>query len=238
MPNRFELLRNDDGFSLMELLAAMAIGGVVLTALMSVFTTGIRATGRITDRVDSSQRGRVALDRINTLLNSQVCLRDTTTDAANQIAIPPIDGANSTGSSVTFYADLDGASDTPDKYRLTYDATAKTLTETRYAGAGRLPSVTFSATPTYTRRLADNVVPVGSTSIFTYYKFAADGSVDLSTPITPSASNQSLIVRENVQFRALSTISRVDNATRSDFQTDGIAATADPTDPDLTACPG
>jgi prepilin-type N-terminal cleavage/methylation domain-containing protein len=192
MSLRSDIARGDDGFSLIELLAAMLIGGMLLTALMTVFINGVQGSTKVLNRVDSAQRGRVALDRINTLLNAQVCLRDAS-DATTQAAIPPVVGASSSGSVITFYADLDGASDTPDKYVLTYDATAKTITETRYNGIGKLTDVngvTFSSTATYNRRLADYISPSKNTAgtvlpIFTYYGFASNGTVDLANPTDP-----------------------------------------------------
>ncbi|MCW2993492.1 MAG: prepilin-type N-terminal cleavage/methylation protein [Conexibacter sp.] len=229
-----ERLRDERGFSLIELLVAMALGSLVLTAVMTVFTTGIAATSKIGDRVDSGSRARIAMDRITTLLDSQVCLRNSG-DSTTQPAIPPIVGPSSTGTSVTFYADLSGASDTPSKYTITYDATAKTLTESKYAGAGALPNVTFAATPT-TTVLTDAVQPVGTDPIFTYFVFSSDGTVNEAAPVTPSATNQLQIVRVGVKFQANSARTKTGDSSRSIVSGQGIVATADPTDPDLTAC--
>jgi prepilin-type N-terminal cleavage/methylation domain-containing protein len=238
---RSNLIRDERGFSLVELLMAMALGSLVLTATMVVFTNGLTASGRIGDRIDSASRGRTAMDAITTLLDSQVCLRNNG-DSTTQPAVPPIIGASSNGTSVSFYADLSGASDTPNKYTITYDSTAKTLTQYMYKGSGTLGTtagVTFATTPAV-RRLADNVEAVTTSSVvqpvFTYYVFTAAGTVDPQAPVTPSTANQLKIVRVGVQFQANSSRTKVSDARRTVLNGESIAATADPTDALLTAC--
>jgi prepilin-type N-terminal cleavage/methylation domain-containing protein len=239
------LRHEDDGFSLMELLFAMTLGSLVLTAVMYVFTTGLGATTRINDRVESSQRARTAMDRITTLLDSQVCLVDTNlTDGQENPSVPPVVPTASTASAITFYADLKGASNTPDRYTITYNPTAKTLTQQRYAGSldATTKALTWAATPT-TTRLADNVQAVGSTPVFSYYKFEASGTDVIvneanrvAIPFTLSDALQ--IVRVDVQFQASSTSSAktgVDDAARTVVTGTGTVATADPSD--RTACP-
>ena len=112
-------LRSDQsGFSLIELLMAMALGSIVLTALMTVFLNGITGAVRVSDRVDALQRGRVTMDRAVTLLNSQICLVNP--DGTGQ---PPIlDGQNN---QVTFYAALGVVDSDPTIYRLRYDSGTK-----------------------------------------------------------------------------------------------------------------
>jgi prepilin-type N-terminal cleavage/methylation domain-containing protein len=239
--SRVNLIRDERGFSLVELLMAMALGSLVLTATMVVFTNGLAASGRIGDRIDSASRGRTAMDAITTLLDSQVCLRNNG-ESTLQPAVPPVIGASSTGTSISFYADLSGASDTPNRYTITYDATAKTLTQSTYKGTGTLGTaagVTFATTPTV-RRLADNVEAVTTSSvvqpIFTYYVFTTGGTVDTNSPVTPSATNQLKIVRVGVQFQANSSRTKTSDARRTVLNGEGIVATADPTDALLTAC--
>jgi len=231
---RRELLRDERGFSLIELLMAMALGSLVLTAVMLVFTTGITASSKIGDRIDSASRARDAMDRITTLLDSQVCLRNSG-DSTTQPAIAPIVGASSTANSITFYADLNGATDTPSKYTITYDPAAKTLTQYKYLGSGLLPNVTFASSPV-TTLLSDNVQQAGAVPVFSYYVFSSDGTVNEGAPVTPSATNQLQIVRVGVQFQANSARTKTGDASRSVVSGQGTVATADPTDPDLTAC--
>lgn len=231
------LAREDDGFSLMELMAAMAIGGIVLTGVLTVFTTGMQSTSRILDRVDSSQRARSAMDRMTTLLNSQVCLISPDEDLG-QAATPPI-VAGSSNNSITFYADLDGDATTPAKYTLTYDPAAKTLTQYTYQGTGVMGSnLAFPTSPTSTRRLAENVQSQGGDPIFSYYGFTSTGTVDddaagLSTPISTADSFK--VVRVNIKLQANSELTKSDDKRRTIITGQGTVATADPVD--QTTCP-
>jgi prepilin-type N-terminal cleavage/methylation domain-containing protein len=226
--------REDEGFSLVELLAAMAAGSFVLTAVMYVFTTGLTAAGRVEDRIDSGQRARLTMDKITTLLDAQVCLVNSD-ETASQVATPPI-VTGATGSSVTFYADLNGASDTPNRYTINYDATAKTLTLLTYKGTGVLPSVTFATTPV-TTRLMDNVQAYGSEPVFKYYSFTTAGLVDEGVPLTTPLSADSALktVRVGVKFQTYSTRTKKDDPRRTVIVGEGTVATADPTD--QTTCP-
>ena len=79
------LRRDQSGFSLVELLVSMALGSIVLTALMTVFLNGVTGAVRTSDRVEALQRGRVTMDRVVTLLSSQTCLLNA--DGTGQ---PPI----------------------------------------------------------------------------------------------------------------------------------------------------
>ncbi|WP_445150035.1 PilW family protein [Baekduia sp. Peel2402] len=229
-------IREDAGFSLVELLAAMAIGGVVLTGVMTVFTTGLTASGRILDRVDSTSRARIAMDRVTTLLNSQVCLISPDEDQG-QAATPPV-VAGSTANSITFYADLDGNALTPAKYTLTYDPTAKTLTQYTYQGTGTMGSnLTFPTTPTSTKRLVDNVQAPAGDSIFNYYSFTASGTIDETAPLAVpiSTANAYKVVRVNVKLQTNSARTKTDDKRRTVVYGQGAVATSDPVD--QTTCP-
>jgi prepilin-type N-terminal cleavage/methylation domain-containing protein len=235
------LRHDEDGFTLVELLFAMVLGSLLLTAVMYIFTTGLNATTRINDRVDSEQRARTAMDRITRLLDSQVCLVNT--DDTNTLTTPPV-VAGSTGASITFYADLNGASDTPNRYTLTYDPTAKTLTQYTYKGSGTLPSVHFATSPSVAR-LAANVQAVGTAPVFSYYKYEVDSATGntvvneghpVAVPFTDTVARQ--IVRVGVQFQANSASSArtgANDKARTVITGTGTVATADPSD--MNACP-
>lgn len=234
----------DAGFSLMELLAAMLVSGVVLTALMTVFTTGLTNMGKANDRVEGTQRARLAVDRVTTLLNAQVCL--TTLVSGKETLVPPI-LAGSNGSSVTFYGDLKGASDTPDRYTLTFDGTAHTLSEQKVVGSGAMPNTKFTAAPTgkkvtpklYQARVGATVQPV-----FQYYAFNADGtlsSTPLAVPLTAATA-------PTVAKVAIALAGAGDHSNQPDTRATSILGeaiplttdpTIDPTDPTSTptVCP-
>jgi prepilin-type N-terminal cleavage/methylation domain-containing protein len=229
-----DLARREDGFSLMELMVAMVTGGIILTALMTIFLNGIQSTTNTQDRLDSQQRGRLTMDRVTTLLSSEVCL-----DAAT----PPIVPVVSTSSSVTFYGDLQGASNTPKKYTLTWDASAKTLTEYSYNGTGVLPAkITWPASPSTTRQLATNVWPARNDTntadlpIFAYYRFESDGTVNPANPIAAgsgiAATDSDDVVEVIANFRVLPSAATASSNPRSTSITgSALVGSADPASP-------
>jgi prepilin-type N-terminal cleavage/methylation domain-containing protein len=241
------LRRDDDGFSLVELLAAMAVGGVILTALMGVFVSGVRGTTAIQNRVDNAGRARFTLDRIVRLLDSQVCVPLV---ATSDLATPPV-FANSNNNSVTFFGDLNGASSAPKKYVITYTpksgSARGTLAVDTYADNG---SKTWPTKVGVTNVVASDIVPVKNAAgvaqpIFTYYPYIAApagpdvGTVSTTPAVTPlSVADAPRIVKVGVQFAAISSTSHIDNNRQHAYVGgSGTVATfdADPLNP--TACP-
>jgi prepilin-type N-terminal cleavage/methylation domain-containing protein len=226
------LRTNEDGFSLMELVVAMAMGSIVLTACMMLFITGITGAARVNDRVEAQQRASIAMDRVTTLLSSQVCLDAST---------PPI-LAGSTANSVTFYADLNGASNQPKKYRFTYDPSTMKLTEYQWTGSGSLPSITYPTNPTLTRVLASNVIPASVPStgailpVFSYFDFESDGTVDVTAPVTVGGSGVTAaqaagIVQVNVAFEVRPDRTSSDDPRATTITGQALAGSADPSSP-------
>lgn len=231
-------LRHDqNGFSLMEMLAAMAIGSIVLTALLSVFTNGITGAARVNDRIEAAQRGRAALDRVTSLLDSQVCIVSYDATAKTDITTAPVLPTVSDDNNVYFYADLNGASDSPDKYRISYDPSAKTLTEYRYDGTRNSSStLVFPSTPTVTRLLATSIMPArvngkltgAQLPIFQYFRYT-NSAVDptpLTTPV--SAADAATVVRVGVQFQAISSRTKVEDARSTQVSGQGNVLTSNP----------
>ncbi|HEX5923759.1 MAG TPA: prepilin-type N-terminal cleavage/methylation domain-containing protein [Baekduia sp.] len=197
-------LRSDQsGFSLIELLVAMALGSIVLTALMTLFINGVTGSVRVSDRVEALQRGRVTMDRAVTLLNSQICLLNP--DGTGQ---PPIlDGQNN---QVTFYATLGVVDSNPTIYRLRYDPATKRMIEDQFLPVPSGSAVTYPtypATPDTSRIIGTNVLPsTAGAPIFKYWQFITTagptlGMVDttpLTTPLT--STGQFASVRMTISF--------------------------------------
>jgi prepilin-type N-terminal cleavage/methylation domain-containing protein len=239
--------REDAGFSLIELLAAMAIGSVVLTACMGVFINGVKATTKIQNRVDDTARARYAMDRIVRLLDSQVC---TQLVATSDFQTAPI-FSGSTNNSVTFYGDLDGASGTPEKYTITFvpksGATPGRITVDDYAYNTTAKAWTTKVGATNT--LISDVVPLQlggvDQPVFTYYPYIATsgtatdiGNVSGAGAATPlTAAVAPMVVKVGVRFAAVSSTSHTDDTTHAYVSGSGSLATfnADPSAP--TACP-
>jgi prepilin-type N-terminal cleavage/methylation domain-containing protein len=241
------LLREDDGFSLIELLSAMAIGSIVLTACMGVFMNGVKATTAIQNRVDNTSRARYSMDRIVRLLDSQVCTQIVST---SDVQTAPI-FSGSTDNSVTFYGDLDGATGMPEKYTITYvpksGATPSKITIDDYAYNTTAKAWTTKVGPTNT--LVSDIVPLKLNNvaqpIFTYYPYiatAADATTIGNVAGTPATTPLTVdvaptIVKVLVRFAAISSTSHVDDSSHAYVSGSGSLSTfnADPTAP--TACP-
>jgi prepilin-type N-terminal cleavage/methylation domain-containing protein len=162
-------LRREDGFSMVELLVVLIISGIVLAGVASLMQVVMRQSTGTVLRTEATQRGRLALDQITQQLRSQVCIDvDTATEKVSLVAASP--------NSVTFYTDLSDGSKQPVKRTVTYNPTAKTITQITYPATSALGVVptTFNATGT-SRTLLDNV-EAPSTGMFTYvaYAFAGD----------------------------------------------------------------
>jgi prepilin-type N-terminal cleavage/methylation domain-containing protein len=197
------LRADQSGFSLVELLVAMALGSIVLTALMTVFMNGVTGAVQTSDRVDALQRGRITMDRVVTLLNSQLCLLNP--DGTGQ---PPILDGQST--QVTFYATLGAVDSNPTIYRLRYDSGTKRLYEDQFLpvpSGNAVTYPTYPALPNSSRVIGTNILPVTSGApIFKYWQFITTagptlGMVD-TTPLSPplTSTTEFAAVRTTITF--------------------------------------
>lgn len=177
--------RSEHGFTLVELLAAMAAGMVVMAGVVTVITVTLRQTSYTFTRVDATERARTALTRIEDELHS-ACLVN---------AVTPIQGG-AQGSQVSDANNLvfvsqygTSATPTPVEHKITYSPTAHTLTEYTYTitGSPSNPSQwVFSSTPTSAagRRILTNVsqIPIPSSSNLTpaFQYFAYEPYTDVN----------------------------------------------------------
>lgn len=67
-------LRDERGFSLLELQVAELIGGFVITAAIMMMIVAVNSANRVTDRVNAAQVGRTAMEQIQQRMRSQTCL--------------------------------------------------------------------------------------------------------------------------------------------------------------------
>jgi prepilin-type N-terminal cleavage/methylation domain-containing protein len=187
-------LAAEGGFTLPELMISIVVGTLVIIAAYGLLDASRSGALKVTDRVDATQRGRLAMDEIVRELRSQVCLDP----AAGAIA----DGRDN---SVTFYTFSGTGTYAPERHTITWDAQAHTISDYRYAGTGVAPKMTYPASPTSTRVLLTDVIQDGAAPVFSYYGWSADGtvtpSVRLATPLNSADALRA--VRIVVQFRTL-----------------------------------
>jgi prepilin-type N-terminal cleavage/methylation domain-containing protein len=217
-------LRQDErGFSLMELMMAMAIGGIVLTMVMQIFVTGLTRSAQVGDRVEAAARARLAVDRAVTLLGAQTCVDGNA---------PIVDGQST---SVTFRANLGIVDADPKQYRLRYDDPTDTLYEEQFDPTKVSGLVTYGATPSRSRVLATDVAPVGG-KIFSYYKFqttgAAAGQVDPAPLLTTlNDSDRQQVVRVGVDLTAIPTRTKQADKRSTEINAQAVVVSSDPSNP-------
>ena len=202
-----ERLSEDDGFTLVELLAAMLVGMIVMFAIFGLLDTAVRLQAKSVDSLETTDRGRVAIDEISQGFASRICVGDTASlvEAADD--------------HVEFYASLAPETST---VRLTVQRRRVALSGTSIREdvwtssppqeVPNLPPAT-STTPTRSRALVGGVRTTGSRPVFRFY--AKDGVTQQPTVLLPtplSATDRRRAVLIDVAFTA--------QGHRSDVSTD------------------
>jgi prepilin-type N-terminal cleavage/methylation domain-containing protein len=192
-------LRAQDGFTLVEMLAAIAIAMVVSLAAFSLIDAVLRRTGETTGRVDATQRGRIAMDTVTRQLRSQVCLPSGTPSMFSRT------GNLTDRDTATFFVDFsDGSQATkaPELHSIAFDAANARIVESDYVSADPATSLkdpAYPTTPTRVNTLATDVAAVdASTPVFRYYTF---NGVQLNSPL--SAADLKTVAQIKVAFRAM-----------------------------------
>jgi type II secretory pathway component PulJ len=210
------LRRDESGFTLIELLVACLVGMVILLASFMMLDSSVVLTGKVTDRVDRTQRARVTMEQITRDLRSQVC---------PSAGIPAlIEGQNY---SVKFYSFMGGSGSAqyiPDIREIAWDTNTNSLVEKRWQGTGASPYTTWPSSPTSTRTLLSDVQPPPSNApIFTYYSTGA--STPFSVPL--SSSNAGNTSKVTITFRTYAQSKNISGPTIT-LQNEVFARTADP----------
>jgi prepilin-type N-terminal cleavage/methylation domain-containing protein len=212
------LRRDERGFTLPELLVALPIGIIVLLATFFTLDSSVVLTGKVTQRVDRTQRSRNAMEEITRKLRSQVC------PAAGTPAIISADDY-----SVRFYSFLGTRPFVPDIREIAWDTNTNTIVERKWAGSGTAPNTTWAATPT-TRTVLTDVKPTFVTGnsgprgpIFKYY--LGSSQTPLTTPL--SAANLAATSRIGLSFMTYAQSTNFSGPAET-MQNDVFVRTADP----------
>lgn len=189
-------LGDESGFTLVELLAAMSIGMIVLLGCFALLDRSVTASHEITQRQEALQRGSVGLENITRQLRSQVCLGTDVT--------PIVQGQ---ANELTLYVDLSDGTRPAERRRLVYDPSAQTITQFREVGSGTVPNVTFA--PPVQEILLTRVTAAPGEAVFRYYAFPASlpapGASGVLTELTAplSSTDAARVVKVGVGFVSL-----------------------------------
>jgi Tfp pilus assembly protein PilW len=156
-------LRSQGGFTLVELLVAMAAGIAVLFALSTLMIVTLHQSQRTFTRVDATRQARTALANIENELHS-ACVG----------AAAPIQGGSTADNLIFLSFTGTAANPTPVWHQLTFNSSAQTLTDSSYNVGGTAPAWT-RGTPITTKTLLVNVArQPGSTPVFQYFAYTAE----------------------------------------------------------------
>jgi Tfp pilus assembly protein PilW len=183
--NRLNLAADESGFTILELIVSAAAGVVLMLALFAVFDISTVQSARSIDRVESSQRGRTAMEQLVQALHSS-CVA---------ASVAPV-LSTSDGTNLKFVSQFGSAPVlTPNEHVVTVQADGvkpyNDLVDKVYATTGgSAPNWTFSTTPTATKTLAENVTQATVSGVaqpyFQYFSYTA-GAIS-STPLTTPLS--------------------------------------------------
>lgn len=193
------LVDDERGYALTELIAALAVGMVVLLAIFGLLDFSIRAQAETVDRVEALQRGRLGMEVMTQQIRAQQCLGT---------GRPPIVAAN--GSSLEFYAGLADAGaefQQVERRALFFREVADgkgDVVERVFVGQGRLPDPVFPENPTRERVLVSDVAPTESTPLFEYFAFDEANPGQMTPPLaTPlEEADRHRVVQIGISFRA------------------------------------
>jgi prepilin-type N-terminal cleavage/methylation domain-containing protein len=165
-------LRNDDGFTLMEVITAMTVGLVLLSATLGLLESTVRLNTGVMAKTDAMQRGRLGMDTITQQLRSQVCF-----DWDHSAIVPDVSDKNS----VTFYADYSANGSPPVKRTIRFDEGTGRIVSLRYDPPSPLPDpftpANYAGAPNSTNLVLENVVlqrdPADQTKTIPFLRYYA-----------------------------------------------------------------
>ncbi len=191
-------MKDERGYSLVELLVAAGSGIVVLLALFAMLDLSIKNSAQVTERVDANQRAKPVLQSLMDDLHS----------ACTGPGIAPV-LAGSTGSQLSFQMQTGSAvSPTPSKHVVTL-ANGKLTQQTFTATSGSNPTWVYSNSPATTRQLLTEVTPPSAAQGATFAYYAANAGVistsPLPTPLSAADALRAVEVKVTLQVAPSST---------------------------------
>ncbi len=187
-------MRDEHGYTLVELLVGMMISLVVLAAIMAMVQVATGNQNRVSEHVIANQRGRPTMNRIIDRLHS----------ACVSPGLAPVQEESSDSSLILLSKSGSAVSPTPNRYVFTFSGGA--LTETTALGSGSEPADWTYGTPSSPVQLVDGIAtakagePPATVPVFSY--FAYEGGQVATTPlVTPlSKEDAARAVEVNIAF--------------------------------------
>lgn len=179
-----EKIRDERGTTLVELLVGIMAGLVILSALTIAMVTTLHASARVTERVEATQRARIALVRVMEELHS-ACVTPE---------LAPIQ-QGSEGNSLRFVHQT-GSQVQPTPVYSVITFSNGTLTQQDYGVGGTAPNWTRSSPIGSPRTLLTHATPTPpSSAIFSYYRYA-NGTISETPQATPLSEAEAALTVE------------------------------------------
>jgi prepilin-type N-terminal cleavage/methylation domain-containing protein len=217
-------LRDDErGFTLVEMLVTLAVGMVVMFAILGLLDMTLRSSASSLGRTDAVRQGRGAIDSVGQELRLASC-----PDTGPAVL-------SATDDSVSYYVSRPQSDyrlePVVERHTLTYDAAKGTVTLTVAPNpSGAVPPV-WGAT-NRTSVLGTGLSREGTTPVFQYLSYDEPDASDASYIAAPvAAASLSSIAQVQVTFTALGASPNKDQGS-SRFQSTIVLRTDDPSDED------
>jgi prepilin-type N-terminal cleavage/methylation domain-containing protein len=209
--NRHVCAADERGFTLIELLVALSAGTVLMLALFAVLDISVVQSARSTDRVESSQHGRTAMEQLIQELHSS-CVAASVAPVLSTSDGTTLKFVSQFGSLPVLMPNLHVVTVQPDAIKPYND-----LVDKVYVGTGgSAPNWTFAATPTPAKILAENVSQSsvnGTVQPYFQYFSYANGAISTTPLTTPLSVNDAA---DAVQVTVSIAVGPTDNS--SDFR--------------------
>lgn len=188
-------MRDERGFTLIELMVTAALSLVVLGGIMTVVQASTHSQDRIAKRVAANQRGRPAMTKLIDRLHS----------ACVSPGLAPVRQGSDDNSLIVLSKSGDAVSPVPDRYLISLED--GTLTEYAYpATGGEPPDWTFSETPSATYQIADRISaaninsPAADVPLFRYFAYEGGQVAPDPLPTPLSEEDAARTVQVDIAF--------------------------------------
>ncbi len=222
-------VRQEDGYSLTELIVAASAGALVLLALFAMFDIATKNSAQVTQRADANARAKPAIQQL---------MNDLHSSCTGPAIAPVLAGSNST--ELHFQA-ATGVSVSPTPEKHVVKLANGTLTESVYpATGGANPNWTYSATPSSTRILIEKVSAPETADgpVFSYYASEAGVLQTAALPVPLSAADAARAVQVQVGIQVAPSSAPVDDPNSSVTLTDAAVFRFSPFSEDPTKVNG
>jgi prepilin-type N-terminal cleavage/methylation domain-containing protein len=205
------LILDERGFTLIELVVALAAGLIVLLALFSILDVSLRHTTAVQDRVQANQIGRIAMTKVVDELHS-ACISPSFTPVQQGSTETELIFVNGTGGEAV----LEKA--TEHKIVFTENGKNGKLTDKIYpSNGGSWPKFLFPTTPTSEVLLASNISKTTGVPVFSYYKYASASESTEALPLNTIDESSSLAgIKEKLSEKGASEAAAVKVAFHSE----------------------